>query len=295
MTTQVNSTVLGTLGNLTVTGNINIAGNISASKYTGGSVNITGNLLANTVSAWALGGTITTASQTNITSVGNLTAGTWSANTITPNRGGTGLTASGNSGNVLTSNGTAWSSTAPSAGQYQYALYTSGTADWTCPAGVTRVKATIFGGGGGGGQNNSGGFGGKTQAYVTTVPLTVYTITIGAGGTGIGALGETGGTTSFGALLSATGGAGGTADGEYSPSNGTASINQFGSGFSVIFSPFKYSVDVATVAGTSPQVWTSSTAVVPGAGGQLNNTTGSGPFGGGRGGMGGALLIEYIG
>ena len=44
MTTQVNSTVLGTLGNLTVTGNVNIAGNISASKYTGGSVNVTGNI-----------------------------------------------------------------------------------------------------------------------------------------------------------------------------------------------------------------------------------------------------------
>jgi hypothetical protein len=88
MTTQVNSTVLGTLGNLTVTGNLS----------------------ANTVSAWALGGIITTASQTNITGVGNLTAGTWSASTITPNRGGTGLTASGNSGNVLTSNGTAWTS-----------------------------------------------------------------------------------------------------------------------------------------------------------------------------------------
>ena len=108
--TQVNSTVLGTLGNLTVTGNVNIAGNISASRYIGGSVNVTGNLSANTVTAWALGGIITTASQTNITGVGNLTAGTWSANTITPNRGGTGLTAPGDSGNVLTSNGTAWTS-----------------------------------------------------------------------------------------------------------------------------------------------------------------------------------------
>jgi hypothetical protein len=50
MTTQVNSTVLGTLGN----------------------VNVTGNVLANTVTAWGLGGTITTASQTNITTVGTL-------------------------------------------------------------------------------------------------------------------------------------------------------------------------------------------------------------------------------
>ena len=89
--TQVNSTVLGTLGNLTVTDDLS----------------------ANTVTAWALGGIITTTSQTNITGVGNLTVGTWSANTITPNRGGTGLTAPGNSGNVLTSNGTTWTSAAP--------------------------------------------------------------------------------------------------------------------------------------------------------------------------------------
>jgi hypothetical protein len=38
MTTQVNSTVLGTLGNLSVTGNI------SANSYVGGSVNVTGNI-----------------------------------------------------------------------------------------------------------------------------------------------------------------------------------------------------------------------------------------------------------
>ena len=290
MTTQVNSTVLGNIGNLT-------ANNISGTITTSSQPNITsiGTLASLTVSG-NISGTITTASQTNITGVGNLTAGTWSANTITPHRGGTGLTAPGDSGNVLTSNGTAWISTAPSVGQYQYALYTSGTSTWTCPAGVSRVKATIFGGGGGGGQNSSGGFGGKSQAYVTTVPGTVYTITIGAGGMGIGALGGTGGTTSFGNLLSATGGIGGVGDFEApSGNNGTASINQFGSGFYVVFSPFKYTVVNAQVAGTSPQVWTSSTDVVPGAGGQLNNTTGSGPFGGGRGGMGGALLIEYIG
>jgi len=113
MTTQVNSTVLGTLGNLIVTGNVNIAGNISASRYIGGSINVTGNLSANTVTAWSLEGIISTANQPNITGVGNLTSGTWNANTIAPNRGGTGLTASGNNGNVLTSNGSTWVSQAP--------------------------------------------------------------------------------------------------------------------------------------------------------------------------------------
>jgi hypothetical protein len=63
MTTQVNSTVLGTLGNLTVTGNLS----------------------ANTVSAWALGGTLTTASQTNITTVGTLASLIVSGNIVSGN------------------------------------------------------------------------------------------------------------------------------------------------------------------------------------------------------------------
>ena len=66
--TQVNSTVLTTLSSL------NVTGNVLASSYVGGSVNVSANILANTVTAWALGGTITTASQTNITAVGSLTS-----------------------------------------------------------------------------------------------------------------------------------------------------------------------------------------------------------------------------
>ena len=147
MTTQVNSTVLGTLGNLTVTGNVNIAGNISASRYIGDSVNVTGNLSANTVTAWALGGIITTASQTNITGVGNLTAGTWSADTITPNRGGTGLTASGNNGNVLTSNGSTWVSQAPATPFSWNVTYTTVTVaengTYTLPANCIQVNGYV--------------------------------------------------------------------------------------------------------------------------------------------------------
>ena len=66
--TQVNSTVLTTLSSL------NVTGNVLASSYVGGSVNVSANILANTVTAWALSGTITTASQTNITAVGSLTS-----------------------------------------------------------------------------------------------------------------------------------------------------------------------------------------------------------------------------
>ena len=47
-----------------------------------------------------------------ITATGSLTGLTTA---ITPAQGGTGLTAVGTSGNLLTSNGTAWTSTAPAA------------------------------------------------------------------------------------------------------------------------------------------------------------------------------------
>ena len=72
-TTQSSST---TTGALIVDGGAGIAGNINAGNVA--ATNLTGALL--------------TASQTNITAVGNLTTGTWNATTIATNRGGTGLT-----------------------------------------------------------------------------------------------------------------------------------------------------------------------------------------------------------
>ena len=69
-----NLTSVGTLGNLTVTGNIT-AGNISTGAGSGG--NISG---ANLVSANFFTGTLTTAAQPNITSVGTLTSLTVTGN-----------------------------------------------------------------------------------------------------------------------------------------------------------------------------------------------------------------------
>lgn len=86
----------------------------------------------------------------------------------------------------------------------------SGT--WTCPAGVTTAFATGIGGGGGsnavaGSASGvyTGGAGSGAPANrvrLAVVPGTAYTITIGAGGT----YANSGGTTSFGALLSLAGG-----------------------------------------------------------------------------------------
>lgn len=70
----------------------------------------------------------------------------------------------------------------------------SGT--FTIPTDIYRVKITCIGGGGGGSTGNSGGSGGGGGAgsikYLTVIPLTTLTITIGAGA----ALGAQGGTTS---------------------------------------------------------------------------------------------------
>jgi hypothetical protein len=106
-------------------------------------------------------------------------------------------------------------------------ILTSGT--WTCPAGVTSVILSGYGGGGqgAGGQTNStatdrwaagggGGGGSWLQSCMrTVVPTTVYTVTIGAGGTGGGlggatpAAGTDGGDTSFDTLAIFAGASGG--------------------------------------------------------------------------------------
>lgn len=80
---------------------------------------------------------------------------------------------------------------------------------WTCPSGVTTVIVWGMGGGAsgcGGGSNSNygkGGVGQHLQAVVLdVVPNTTYTITIGAGGAATSSiLGNAGGDTSFGALM----------------------------------------------------------------------------------------------
>lgn len=90
------------------------------------------------------------------------------------------------------------------------------TQTWTVPDGVTSVNVFLFGGGGGGGSNAhsegelraSGGGGGggyMAKSTLTVTPKQSISITIGAGG----AVGQAGGTTSFGSLLSARGGSAG--------------------------------------------------------------------------------------
>lgn len=88
------------------------------------------------------------------------------------------------------------------------------------PAGVTRVKARLWGGGGGGGgasgaggAGTGGAGGGYCEGVFSVTPGASIFVTVGSGGlggppsNGLGA--QFGGTTSLGSLASASGGAGG--------------------------------------------------------------------------------------
>jgi hypothetical protein len=193
----------------------------------------------------------------------------------------------GTSGQVLTSNGAGalptFQTAASGGGQYKYALFAS-SSTWTCPAGVTSVKIYAVGGGGGGSTNQGqGGRGGRGVVFATVTPGTVYTVTVGTGGASVNGLSGSGGTTSVGSLITATGGGGGNnnccgIDG----ASGTVSPATFGAYSNDYFNYYFTGALVKSAGGVA--VWSSSSAYVPGP------TTSPG-----YGGVGGVVLIEYIG
>jgi len=139
-----------------------------------------------------------------------------------PNTNGTIVnTAPGTSGNVLTSNGTAWTSAAPTLAVINTQTFdSSGT--WTKPAGYSassRVLVQAWGAGGSGGRNTTatsasgGGGGGYIERWLNLSQLgATETITIGAGGaarTATNQAGAVGGNTTVGSLVTAYGGGGG--------------------------------------------------------------------------------------
>ena len=167
--------------------------------------NVTGTVLqSGTAVTVAQGGTGAATLAANNVLLGN---GTSAVQTVAP----------GTSGNVLTSNGTAWTSAAPAAsgGFSNMQVFTS-TGTFTVPAGVTKVKVTVVGGGGAGGgatqasclfSGGAGGGGGGASIKVISglTPGGTITATVGLGGTGNTGTGGAGGTSSFGAYCSATG------------------------------------------------------------------------------------------
>ena len=101
----------------------------------------------------------------------------------------------------------------------------TGDGTYTKPAGLARARVEVIGAGGGSGgcaatsggeaagANGGGGGGSAIELLEASAIGGTETVTVGAGGTagGAGGVGSIGGTSSFGALLSATGGGGGAA------------------------------------------------------------------------------------
>jgi hypothetical protein len=198
-------------------------------------------------------------------------------------------------------------------GQYQFSLALRGSATnssgspmvfnstgsctWTCPAGVTKIKLVVVGGGGGGAGNYDGGtlggYGGFGIGFYTVTPGTAYAVTIGAGasGAGAGATGGTGGSSSFGSLLTATGGTGGVR--EYGQrTNGSASLGNIknsnaGSAFCDATSGPQY---ISDGNAGSAQTYTISSQYSAGSAGQNGQVVNQG-----QGSMSGAVYVEYVG
>jgi hypothetical protein len=249
--TASNATVLQTARTIAISGGVT-----GTATSFNGSANITINATAinvDTATAGTLavgrGGTGATTLNSEAVVIGNSTG---AVKFVDP----------GTSGNVLTSNGTAWLSQAAAAGGGDYIMrtFTSPTT-WTKPANLKAVKVTLVGGGGGGATVNPGP----------------------------GQSGGAGGTSSFGAFLSATGGAGATV-----PANGAAGsgsggdINVSGGPGNMVLGLYRPSGAFFNVAGVRQDALAQYIGTPIGGGGGLPDGTTQ------RNGGGGGGSIEYI-
>jgi hypothetical protein len=215
--------------------------------------------------------------------IGNTTGNTLTKATLTA---GSGIS-------VINGNGSIQIATT-GGGQLAYALYTSGSGNWTCPNGVTKVKVTCIAGGGG--SNSSfepGGYGGCAIGIYTVTPGNLYAYVVGAGG----ALNASGQSSSVSGLCSATGGASGTSGSR--GANGAGSNGTFYNGsignISYYTVGVQYYFDFIgvymftgkprnTSTGTAAISWSASSLFCPGSIATFAT-----------GGVGGVILIEYIG
>ena len=205
---------------------------------------------------------------------------------------------------------------------YGAQLFTS-SGTFTVPSGVSSVKVTCFGAGGGAataGDNGGnittgyGGTGGFAMGVYSVTPGAAITVTVGTGGTGAqGAVnlttytGTAGGSSSFGALISATGGGGGSARYNNGAGPTTQGTNGAGSSGNIANSltstPFSGSPtfvgslfgnalrDPTTTSQTAPVAFSVTGVWIAGARGGCGAPTGGPPAA--TGGVGGAVLVEW--
>ncbi len=178
--------------------------------YTAGTgIGITGNVINNTspdqtVSLTGIGQTsisgaypnftITTppyTAGTGISIAGNVVSNT-APNQIVSVTGAGGTTVTGSYPNFTVS------TPGSASGIGMQVFSTVGTSSFTIPAGVTKIIVEVWGGGGDGGSGGGGGGGGGGYGkdIFNVIPGTIYNVTVGGAS----------GTSSFGALISATGG-----------------------------------------------------------------------------------------
>lgn len=184
---------------------------------------------------------------------------------------------------------------------------------WNVPNNVSWVKARVWGAGGGGGGNyvqgasGGGGGGGYSEEILFVTPGSSIVVTVGQGGLGgsnssVSASannGLSGGTSSFGTLISATGGVGGF--GSLTGSYGVGGIGGRGYGNSLVASGGLGSAGFTI--GTSGLGGAGGAAALGGPGGAAGpGYDGSFPGGGGGGGINnnqggvganGLVIVEY--
>jgi hypothetical protein len=174
-------------GNASGTGTFTIAGPNTNTNYTITLPQETGTLVTTGVTTGLNGSAISTG-------------------VVAASVGGTGINSAGTTGNVLTSNGTAWVSQAAAAGGGDYIMQvftTPGT--WTKPAGLKAIKVTVIGGGGGAGSVPTPAGNGNTSSFGG--PTAFLSATGGSAGQAASTVGGAGGAGS-GGQLNASGGNG---------------------------------------------------------------------------------------
>lgn len=210
------------------TGTIVLSGGALGTPSSGNGSNLTNlnasNLASGTVPDARFPATLPAASGANLTS---LNASNLASGTVGTARLATSGTAS--SSTYLRGDQT-WAAVAGYSGPLAPQVFTS-SGTFTVPAGITSIRAQVYGAGGGSSRNAPGGTGGLGDAIITGLtPGATVSVTIGTGGnggSGTGA-GSTGGTSSFGTYISATGGGGGTwnsSTGGQRGANGTATYS----------------------------------------------------------------------